>query len=181
MITRRYTFPSKEKPSKSLWITKPSEASEKKKIRFPRGRNSCWCESVRNGQARPTEKGKEKKKKRKKEKNGEFKSNRRNVNFCQASRIQLHPCGTVVLSIRSGRAALRRLVTLENTICVTWKTVRLEVDSWNGKTRWSIDRLIAVHRRDDRSIDQFAAKTEISLVDGALLRRFIDASIVQAA
>ena len=157
MITRRYTFPSKKKPSKSLWITKPSEASEKKKIRFPRGRNSCWCESVRNGQARPTKNSKKKKKgkkERKKEKNGEFKSNRRNVNFCQASRIQLHPCGTVVLSIRSGRAALRRLVTLENTICVTWKTVRLELDSWNGKTSWSIDRLIAVHRRDDRSICQ---------------------------
>ena len=113
---------------------------------------SPW-ETARLGQQK-TAKKKKGKKERKKEKNGEFKSNRRNVNFCQASRIQLHPCGTVVLSIRSGRAALRRLVTLENTICVTWKTVRLELDSWNGKTSWSIDRLIAVHRRDDRSICQ---------------------------
>lgn len=49
--------------------------------------------------------------------------------FAEASRILVHPCGTAVRCIRSGRAGLRRLVTLENTICVTWKTVRLEVDS----------------------------------------------------
>lgn len=145
---------------------KTIRSKRKEKDSFP-SRKKLMLMRVREKRPGSANKKEQKKKKRKKErKNGEFKSNRRNVNFCQASRIQLHPCGTVVLSIRSGRAALRRLVTLENTICVTWKTVRLEVDSWNGKTSWSIDRLIAVHRRDYRSIDQFAAKTEISLVDG---------------
>lgn len=71
------------------------------------------------------------KKKEKGGKNGGFESDiqLRCKFFAEASRILVHPCGTAVRCIRSGRAGLRRLVTLENTICVTWKTVRLEVDS----------------------------------------------------
>lgn len=107
---------------------KTIRSKRKEKDSFP-SRKKLVLMRVREKRPGSANKKGQKKKKRKKEKNGEFKSNRRNVNFCQASRIQLHPCGTVVLSIRSGRAALRRLVTLENTICVTWKTVRLEVDS----------------------------------------------------